>query len=120
MTLACAAVVGAGDDHARARAAYKAGEIVSLQAILSLGVLAIALFAAAAIQVRVGLRPLYQNDVATSSPISLKFSHHLFRKPSLVSQKFVGTTHMRDKFSSTKEIAHAPWSSVATVDANRC
>jgi len=60
LTLACAAVAGAGDDHARARAAYKAGEIVSLQAILSLGVLAIALFAAAAIQVRVGLRPLHR------------------------------------------------------------
>jgi len=60
LTLACAAVVGAGDDHARARAAHKAGEIVSLRAILSLGVLAIALFAAAAIQVRVGLRPLHR------------------------------------------------------------
>ena len=32
LTLACAA--GAGDDHARARAVYEAGEIVSLQAIL--------------------------------------------------------------------------------------
>src|SRR5438552_15390232 len=34
LTLARAAVAGAGDDHARARAAYEAGEIVSLQAIL--------------------------------------------------------------------------------------
>ena len=34
LTLACAAVAGAGDDHGRARAAYEAGEIVSLQAIL--------------------------------------------------------------------------------------
>ena len=34
LTLACAAVAAAGDDHGRARAAYEAGEIVSLQAIL--------------------------------------------------------------------------------------
>ena len=34
LTLACAAVAGAGDDHARARAVDEAGEIVSLQAIL--------------------------------------------------------------------------------------
>lgn len=32
--LACAAVVGADDDHARARAAREAGEIVSLRTIL--------------------------------------------------------------------------------------
>ena len=34
MVLACAAAAGADDDHARARAAREAGEIVSLQAIL--------------------------------------------------------------------------------------
>jgi len=34
VVLACAAGVGADDDHARARAAREAGQIVSLQAIL--------------------------------------------------------------------------------------
>ena|SRR5436309_13608058 len=31
----CAATAGAGEDHARARSAYEAGQIVSLQAILN-------------------------------------------------------------------------------------
>src|SRR3989441_13288005 len=35
LVLACAAAAGADDDHARARSAYEAGEIVSLQAILN-------------------------------------------------------------------------------------
>jgi len=35
LVLTCAVAAGADDDHARARAAYDAGQIVSLQAILN-------------------------------------------------------------------------------------